>query len=399
MKNAKYANMLSMSELDSAAKRLFPFEIFSKLRKETPIRYDQTRSCWDLFTYEDVHRVLKDPNLFSSARGMNSGQNLLFMDPPKHTQMRDLVNKAFTPRAIQELIPRIQTIAEELLEQATGDEMELVSHFATPLPVIIIAELLGVPAEDRAHFKRWSDVLVESAEDFTEEAFQKIIQKRMRAIEELTLYFKGILEIRTKHPQEDLISALLAAEIDGEKITEKELVGFCILLLAAGNETTTNLITNAVRILTEQPSVQTELYRNPDVIPSFIEEVLRYYPPIVAIGRIAARDVEIGHQTVQAGDQVVSWVGAANRDASKFPEPDEFNLYRKPNPHMSFGFGIHFCLGAPLARLECKIALQILLNSYEEISLVEERPLIPIPSSFVFGVKNYPISFNRRLRV
>jgi cytochrome P450 len=396
MKNDKYANMLMMTELDSIEKRLYPFEILSKLRKETPVRFDHSRNCWDVFTYDDVHRVLKDSRTFSSVRGINAGQNLLFMDPPKHTQMRDLVNKAFSPRAIQELAPQIQSIAKQLLEQVTGEEMDLVNDFATPFPVIVIAELLGAPKEDRAHFKRWSDILVESAENISDEAIQIIADKRMHAIQELTQYFKNILENRTEHPQDDLISALLEAEIEGEKLTERELIGFCILLLAAGNETTTNLITNGVRILTEQPSMQTELYRTPDVIPSFIEEVLRYYPPIVAIGRVATQDIEIGSQTVKAGDQLISWVGAGNRDESKFSEPDEFNLRRKPNSHLSFGFGIHFCLGAPLARLESKIALQVLLQHYEEIRLVSDKQITPIPSSFVFGVKNYPISFFRR---
>lgn len=397
MKNDKYANLLSMPELDSTDKRLFPFDILSKLRKETPVRFDRARNCHDIFTYDDVHRILKDSRTFSSVRGTAGGQNLLFMDPPKHTQMRELVNKAFTPRAIQELAPRIQLIAEKLLDQVTGEEMDVVSDFATPLPVIVIAELLGAPAEDRNHFKRWSDILVESAEDLTDEAFDKINEKRMRAIQELSQYFKNIIEIRTKQPQNDLISALIEAEIDGEKLNERELISFCILLLAAGNETTTNLITNGVRILTEQPSLQDELYGNPEFIPSFIEETLRYYPPIVAIGRVATQDVEIGSQTVKAGEQIISWVGAANRDESKFTDkPDEFNLHRKPNPHMSFGFGIHFCLGAPLARLEGKIALEALLQRYEEMKLISDRALIPIPSSFVFGLKNYPISFIRR---
>ncbi|WP_248927046.1 cytochrome P450 [Paenibacillus hamazuiensis] len=392
MKTTKYANMLSMTELDSAEKRLYPFDILSKLQKETPVRYDASRECWDIFSYEDVHRVLKDPGTFSSARGMNAGQNMLFMDPPKHTQMRDLVNKAFTPRAIQELEPRIRSIAEELLEQA-GGEIELVGGFATPLPVIVIAELLGVPAEDRAFFKRWSDVLVEGAEDLSDEAFQKISEKRMQTVQELFGYFKKILEIRSKRPQEDLISALIAAEINGEKLTETEVISFCILLLAAGNETTTNLITNSVRILTEQPALQEELSGDPELIPGFIEESLRYYPPIVAIGRVATRDVEIGAHTVREGEQVISWVGAANRDEAKFTEPGRFDMRRKPNPHMSFGFGIHFCLGAPLARLEGKIALRMLLERYKEIALVPGQPLVPIPSSFVFGVKNYPVTW------
>jgi cytochrome P450 len=396
MNNEKYANRLNMPELDSAEKRLLPFGILSGLRRETPVRFDTERNCWDVFAYDDVHRVLKDPATFSSVRGDAAGQNLLFMDPPKHTQMRDLVNKAFTPRAIQELAPRIEAIADQLLEQADVEETDIVHEFATPLPVIVIAELLGAPSEDRAHFKRWSDILVESAEDLSDEAYRNINEKRMQAIQELVHYFKGILEIRARDPQQDLISALLAAEINGEKLTERELIGFCILLLAAGNETTTNLITNGVRILTELPQLQDELYRNPEAVPGFIEEVLRYYPPIVAIGRVATKEVEIGSKTIGAGQQVISWVGAANRDESKFPEPDTFDPYRKPNPHLSFGFGIHFCLGAPLARLEGKIALQALLQRYSDIKRIPERPIAPILSSFVFGVKNYPVSFKRR---
>ncbi|MBB6734537.1 cytochrome P450 [Cohnella zeiphila] len=386
-----------MPELDSTAKRLFPFEILTGLRRESPVRYDGARGCWDVFAYEDVHRVLKDSRIFSSTRGPAAGQNMLYMDPPKHTQLRELVNKAFTPKAIQDLAPRIQSIAEDLLDQAAGERMDVVSHFATPLPVIVIAELLGAPAEDRTRFKSWSDILVESAEDLSEEAFVKINEKRMQAIQELSEYFVKILELRAQHPQNDLITALMSAEIDGEKLSGRDIINFCILLLAAGNETTTNLITNGVRILTEQPSLQDELHANPDLIPRFVEEVLRYYPPIVAIGRIATQDVEIGSQKIRAGDQIIAWVGAANRDEAKFAkEPDRFDLQRSPNPHMSFGFGIHFCLGAPLARLEGKIALEVLLRRLHEMKLTSEQDLIPIQSSFVFGVKNYPISFQRR---
>jgi cytochrome P450 len=396
MNNEKYATMLVMPELDTTEKRLFPFEVLSRLRKETPVRYDSYRNCWELFSYEDVQRVLKDAKTFSSVRGPVGGQNLLFMDPPKHKQMRDLVNKVFTPKAISELAPRIQSISEELLGQISGDTIDIVNDFATPLPVIVIAELLGAPAEDRAQFKKWSDILVESAEDETDEAYDNIMEKRQVAVQELTVYFKNILEIRARQPQDDLISALLAAEIDGEKLTERELISFCVLLLAAGNETTTNLITNGVRVLAEQPALLEELYRTSDLIPNFIEEVLRYYPPIVAIGRTATQDVEIGSQAIKAGDQIITWVGAANRDKSVFSEPDRFRLDRKPNPHMSFGFGIHFCLGAPLARLEGKIALKILVERFKQFSLVEDEALVPILSSFVFGVKKYPVSLVRR---
>lgn len=202
------------------------------------------------------------------------------------------------------------------------------------------------------------------------------------------------MEERRLQPKDDLISLLLAAEIDGQQLTSDEVVGFCILLLAAGNETTTNLITNAVRILSEQPELQQELREQPERITSAIEETLRYYPPIVAIGRVAKETVELNGQTIQAGEQVISWVGAANRDSAQFENPEDFISDRKPNRHMGFGFGIHFCLGAPLARLEARVVLHTLLQHMGNIQLVSGTALQPIQSAFVFGVKHYPIEFN-----
>lgn len=396
MNQVKYANMLNMTELATPENRLFPFDILRRLRNETPVRYDGSRGCWDIFRYDDVQRILKDSKTFSSERGAGAGGSILFMDPPKHKQMRDLVSKAFTPKAIQELMPRIQSIAEHLLDAVPENAMDVTRDFATPLPVIVIAELLGAPKEDRELFKHWSDVLVESADDLSDEAFRRITDKRMKAMGELYDYFKGIMAQRAIEPQDDLITALMNAEIEGEKLTEKEIVSFCVLLLAAGNETTTNLITNGVRVLTEIPELQEELYQAPELIPAFIEEVLRYYPPIVAIGRIAKDTVQIGDRTIEKGAQVISWVGAANRDESRFDDPDAFRLDRKPNPHMTFGFGIHFCLGASLARLEGKIAFQALLDRFKNLRREPGGSMQPIQSSFVFGVKNYPMTMDRR---
>ncbi|PYE52401.1 cytochrome P450 [Paenibacillus barcinonensis] len=392
----KYANYIPIRELHSKERQLFPFQVYAELRENTPVRYDEHRECWDVFRYEDVQYVLKNPKLFSSERNRTSS-SMLTTDPPKHKQLRDLVNQAFTPKAIEALAPRIQQITDELLApHLSNGKINLIDDLATPLPVIVIAELIGVPATDRREFKHWSDVLVKGARDDSEEAFQELVQEKQRNMQELYTYFAAILEQRRAEPQEDLISLLLAAEIEGQQLTTEEVINFCILLLAAGNETTTNLIANAVRILSEQPELQLELREHPDRVASAVEETLRYYPPIVAIGRVARETVELNGQTIQAGDQVISWVGAANRDAAQFEHADKFVTDRKPNRHMGFGFGIHFCLGAPLARLEARVVLHTLLQRIEHIQLVSETELEPIQSAFVFGVKEYPVQFNAR---
>ncbi|WP_339837597.1 cytochrome P450 [Paenibacillus sp. FSL R7-0272] len=392
----KYANYIPIRELHNKERQLSPFQVYAELRENTPVRYDEHRECWDVFRYEDVQYVLKNPKLFSSERN-RAGTSMLTTDPPKHKQLRDLVNQAFTPKAIEALAPRIQDIADELLApHLSGGRMNLIDDLATPLPVIVIAELIGVPATDRREFKEWSDVLVKGARDDSEEAFQELEKEKLKNIQELYAYFTDIMDQRRLKPQDDLISLLLDAEIEGEKLTEEEVVNFCILLLAAGNETTTNLIANAVRILSEQPELQEELLEHPDKVASAVEETLRYYPPIVAIGRVAREVIELGGKAIKAGQQVISWVGAANRDGAQFEQADQFVSDRKPNRHMGFGFGIHFCLGAPLARLEARVVLHTLLQRMEQIQLVPETTLEPIQSAFVFGVKEYPIQFNER---
>lgn len=398
-KSERYANIIPMDELDTKEKRLYPFPIFNKLRQTTPVRYDESRSCWDVFRYEDVHRILKDPASFSSNRGLTGQERetILTMDPPRHDQMRALVSKAFTPKVISDLEPHIRSITNELLNpvQDSG-KMDIVHDLAVPLPVIVIAELLGVPSQDRKLFKEWSDILVKGPIENTGEAFNQVMAEKGRAIEELDAYFAKIVEQRRKDPKKDLISLLLTAEIEGQKLNDKDILGFCILLLAAGNETTTNLISNAVRRLTEDQKIQQRLRENPELISSFVEEVLRFYPPIQAIGRVAASDNEIGGALIKAGEQVVSWVASANRDETKFTDPDNFIVDRRPNAHLAFGFGIHFCLGAPLARLEAQVALNIILDRLLNMQFVKGTELQPIQSPFVYGVKQYSITFDKK---
>ncbi|GAB7389285.1 monooxygenase YjiB [Bacillaceae bacterium] len=395
-KTEPYANIIPMAELDTKEKRLNPFPIYNRLRQTTPVRYDEKRSCWDVFRYEDVQRILKDPAAFSSRRGLVVEQKgvILTMDPPRHTQMRALVSKAFTPQVVNDLAPRITTITNDLLDAVQGKgRMEVVHDLAVPLPVIVIAELLGVPSQDRKLFKEWSDILVKGPDKNTAEAYKQIMSEKEQAVRELREYFAEIIKLRRIEPQEDLVSLLISAEIEGQKLDEDEVIGFSILLLAAGNETTTNLITNAVRRLTEDEKLQERLRANPKLASDFIEEVLRFYPPIQAIGRVVTKDIEIGGKLLKAGDQVVSWVASANRDENKFPHPDRFIVDRNPNPHLTFGFGIHFCLGAPLARLESKIAMTAILERLKKIQSVSGSELSYVQSPFVYGVKQFPVIF------
>lgn len=388
----RYANWIPMKEISSAEDQLFPFSVYHRLRKTNPVRYDDDRECWDVFSYEDVQYVLKTPKLFSSKRGGDmKGKSMLTMDPPKHTKMRAIVNKAFTPKAVKQLEPHIEEVTAFLLDEAKNkDSFDMVDDLAGPLPVIIIAELLGVPAEDRRIFKHYSDMMVSGAKNSSDEAVKQMNKQREEGGKFLNGYFKNIIEERKKEPKEDLISLLIKAEVDGEKLTEAELLSFCTLLLVAGNETTTNLIANAARYLTEDEKVQETVRNDLSLVPQLVEETLRYYPPVQAIGRVAAEDIEIRGVPIANGSTVISWVASANRDETKFDDPDTFKLDRKSNPHMSFGFGIHFCLGAPLARLEAKVALSYLLRHFR-IERDQSEELAAIQSPFVFGVRRLPV--------
>lgn len=385
------------AELMTREARLNPYPFYADMRENSPIRYNEARHSWDVFLYEDVHRILQDHDTFSSRRpntGITTLMNTIInLDPPKHTQLRNLINKAFTPKAIADMAPRIAEISHELLDQLPpSGEMDLVHDFSAPLPVIVIAEMLGVPKEDRLKFKDWSDSAVTSAEDQSEEAVQRVFAERVQSMQELTVYFKEILDQRRKVRQPDLISLLIDAEIDGRHLTEEELIGFCILLLIAGNETTTNLISNATRCLIEMPHLQEQITSQPELIPSFIEEVLRYLSPVQAIFRTVAKDTVVCGQELKAGENVVVWLGSANRDARKFDRPDEFVIDRSPNAHLTFGFGVHFCLGAPLARLEAQVAMPLLFDRLRHLQYTD-RQIEPIRSSVVFGLKTMPIRY------
>jgi cytochrome P450 len=375
---------------------LNPFPQYEKMRESAPVFQDVASGSWHVFRYDDVQRVLSEHGTFSSRMGgddpSETGQlfaaSLITADPPRHRQLRSLVTQAFTPKAVDALAPRISALTEELLDGiASQGSADLIAELAYPLPVIVIAELMGIPAEDRDRFKHWSDVIVSQTQTGAQTADHSSTNR------EMTEYFLTLIEHRRRQPGTDLISNLLVAEIDGQKLSVAELLGFCSLLLVAGNETTTNLIGNAVLSFTEQPGTMERLRAGPSLLPHAIEEVLRYRSPVQSMYRVTATDTTLGDVHVPDGAPLVAWIGSANRDERQFREPEQFDIDRTPNRHLAFGHGIHFCLGAPLARLEARIALQGILDRLPGLTLAPGARLERMDSTIIYGVKELPVSW------
>jgi cytochrome P450 len=377
------------------AQDLNPFPWYAEMRRAAPVYHDAGYGTWNVYRYDTVQQVLSDYNVFSSDyQGRRSSQDgsqpfaasLISTDPPRHRQLRALVTQAFTPRGVEALAPRITAIVDELLDPlGKGGRMDAIPDFGDPLPVIVIAELLGIPPADRTRFKAWSDAVVSIA------STDGMAGYHSQAAREMSAYFMQLIEQRRHDPGDDLISALLAAEIDGQRLTLPELLGFGSLLLVAGNETTTNLIGNALLLFAEHPEVWERLRANPALLPQAIEEVLRYRSPVQSMYRVARHATELEGEVVPAGAFVVAWIGSANHDERQFPDPERFDIDRQPNRHLAFGQGIHFCLGAPLARLEAKIALGAMLNRFGAISRANDAPLERLPSTIVYGLRSLPL--------
>lgn len=372
--------------------RLNPFPWFQHMRENAPMIYDERFGSWSVFKYNDVQQVLSNHAVYSSQNSESDqglDMSILNMDPPRHRQLRTLAALAFTPRAVVLLEGRVTEIVNELLDQVEHQgRMDLIDDLAHPLPATIIAEMLGVPGEDREQFRHWSNQIVGS------EPIDH--SKGMGPQRAMAQYFRKLLPERRRQPREDLISALLAAQVDGESLSEAELLGFCILLLVAGNETTTTLLGNAIQTFDEHPEVMEELRADPSLMPGAIEEVLRYRAPVRMMFRTAIQETELRGQAIQAGDGVAAWLGSANRDEEQFPNSDTFDIHRTPNRHLAFGYGIHFCLGAPLARLEARVALNLLLARWTDIRRQHEIPLEPLGSFLLLGLRHLPITFRAR---
>ena len=316
---------------------------------------------------------------------------LLNSDPPEHTRLRSLVAEAFTPKTVERLAPRIREIAEELLDTVPAEgRFDLVETFSHPLPVIVIAEILGVPSSDRASFKRWSDEAIIAIELRGQGPGRHPLGGR--AFPALREYFTALIEARRREPRDDLISGLVRAEVEGSRLTQDELIHLLILLLVAGNETTRDLIGNTVLALLEHPQQLALLRGDPSLAPNAIEEVLRYSAPAQYMSRRAKAATAVGEARIEAGEEAVLWFGSANRDERVFTNADSFDIRRtNASRHLTFGIGTHFCLGAPLARLEGAIAIEALLSRFTEIRRADDRVLPRMPSLQHRGVRSLPL--------
>ena len=352
-----------------------PYPVYRRLREDAPVHHSPL-GFYVLTRYEDCANLLRDPrvsNDFTNStaaveeaakQGIDLEQlaaegtrPFLFMDPPDHTRLRSLVSKAFTPRVVEGLRPRAQQIVDRLLDAAVArGEVDVIADLAYPLPVTIISEMLGVPAEDHEVFQGWSREMARSLDpDFVLPA--DVLERRQKAGDEFTEYFRALIAKRRLDLRNDLVSALIAAEDGGETLSENELLSTCILLLIAGHETTVNLIGNGMLALLRHPDQMALLREDPSLIKSAVEELLRFDPPVQLTGRTAKEDIPLSAGVLPKGQQAIMLLGAANRDPLQFVEPDRLDLAREDNRHLAFGMGIHFCLGAPLARIEGQIAI------------------------------------------
>ncbi len=363
--------------LFSAGLAADPYPLYRRLRERDPVHRSRLIDGWVVSRHADVDAALRDHKRFGNDRVAASDENLrfspdhprsmLYRDPPDHTRLRSLVSKAFTPRSVSALRPRIEKIVDGLLDALYGTEsFDVIDSLAYPMPVIVIAEMLGIPPEDRDEFRGWSDDVARSIEPLLEEKVARRGEQSMKALQE---YLSAIIERRRSDPRDDLISALIQAEEEGDKLTHEELLLTLVLLLVAGNETTKNLVGNGLLALLRHPEELAALRENPQLMESAIDELLRYDSPVQTDGRTALEDAQIGGQSIQKGQYVILLIGAANRDPDVFDDPDRLDVRRDAGRHMSFGRGIHHCLGAPLARIEGEIMFRKLLERYPRINL------------------------------
>jgi pimeloyl-[acyl-carrier protein] synthase len=382
-----------------------PYPFYRRLREKEPV-HQSPMGFWVLTRYEDCVAVLRDPRfgreefqqMLTNVYGDDSEKphlprSMLFRDPPDHTRLRALVSKAFTPRMVETMRDHIQEIVDRLLDrvQAAGC-MDVIEDLAYPLPVTVICEMLGVPVDDHASIRGWSADIARSLDAIGLPSDQEIVERGRKARRALAEYFRRLVPERRARPQQDLLSGLIVAEEQGDKLSSDEVIAMCLLLFIAGHETTVNLIGNGTLALLRHPEQLRKLRAEPGLIGNAVEELLRYDSPVQRTARITNTEVEVAGQPMPKGTMVITALGAANRDPAQFADPDVLDVTRKDPRHISFGFGIHFCLGAPLARVEGQVALGTLLRRLPKLALAETN-LEWRESSVLRGLKRLNVSF------
>ena len=372
-----------------------PYPTYARLREEAPCYHNEEMGFWTLSRFDDVLEGYRDWENFTSTRGIaleevgrGSAPSMIGMDPPRQTKLRKLIVRAFNPKRVGALEPRVRALTTGFLDQLVEEgECDLIERFAALLPSDVISTLLGVPQEDHSSLRIWTETMMHR-----EDGVSAIPPAANEASGNLLRYFAGLIKAKRKQPAEDLVSALIGAELDGRRLEDSEILGFCFLLISGGNETTEKLIANTIHQLSRHPDQRAEILSDPSKIPGAIEESLRFRSPTQYMVRATTRDVERHGVTIPEGDRVLLSIGAANHDPRRFEDPGRFDINRVMSQHLAFGFGVHFCLGARLARLEARVAMEEIhkrLPDYE----VDESGVSVVHAGNVAGLATLPIRF------
>jgi cytochrome P450 len=400
-------DVLDLLDPERFARDGYPHAVWTRLRAEEPVAYFEApgyEPFWAVTKHADILAISKQPRRFSSAQGitlrregvkMPPSDMVVMLDPPQHGPVRRVANGRFTPRAVREQSPDIERIAVDVLDEATPEggsgQLDFVERISAPFPLAVIAWILGVPRDDWPLLFRWTNEVIGKNDSEYRRPGETPDETFMRARREVHVYFKALIEQRRRDPQDDLVSELLRGEIDGAPLTERQLVSYCELLVEAGNETTRNAISGGLLAFSERPRQWEKLRRDPELLPSAVEEVLRWVSPISHFTRTATEDCEVRGTRISAGDQLALYFASANRDEDVFDDPFDFRVDRHPNPHLAFGFGEHFCMGAQVARAELETIFRHLLRrlgSFEVAGPIERL------SSIVNGsIKRLPFRY------